>query len=364
MRLDIILAVLALVLAVPCWLTIRSESVEDFIDPNAIPMLFPGFSAAPVMFIEIARRRSEEQIEAQNLTAEQQFEGIAFQRRGDSWFLVRDGKLNGLKMDTALIERDVLEHVLDLRLDRDTLVPRENVDEEFRRANHLTVETGMTIICLGQPRAKNVRPPELAHLILGKTTKRGGAGAASIDGYYVCNPSHPREVVIYEPHSQRWNVSIRPSDWSDKLIHEFLMAEVDTFVISNALGQMGFKLNSAKRWEPIPEQFKAGDQPLDLKIVGRLKNQLVGELFNTFATVRAVEFLRGKVPQDAVGAEVIVEAVLKDGTAYTLHVARQRNADSNSSDAVASNHKFKFRVIDFDVASFRRQDPKDLFHPK
>ena len=55
MRVNIFLAILAVILAVPCWITIVDESVEDFVDPNAIPMLFPGFSRDLVSVIEIKR---------------------------------------------------------------------------------------------------------------------------------------------------------------------------------------------------------------------------------------------------------------------------------------------------------------------
>jgi hypothetical protein len=363
MRINIILAILAVALAVPCWITIDRESIEDFVDQNAVPLLFPGFSSDLVSVVEIRRRLSEDIIKAQNLPPERQFEAIVFQRTGNGWVLLNNVEFGGLAMDPAAIDRDVLDHIASLRLDKGTLVPEENVDDVFRTEQQLTEETGFVIRCLRGPTG-----PELAKLVLGKSTKRGGEGQEDVEGYYVCRPDRPRDVIVYEPKSGMWNLSLRPTDWADKRIHEFLLSEVESFYFSNALGSAGFrkKKGSAAHWIPIADQCKQGDKSLDLKSLGKVIQEgegSVSELVSRFTVVRAEEFERQKVTTDDIGNEVEVRATLKDGTEFVLRVGREIPG-KNGSAAVSSNHQFKFSIVSFHVDPFRRQDPKDLFRPK
>jgi hypothetical protein len=362
MRINIILAILAAVLVVPCWITI-SDDVEDFVDPNAVQLLFPGFSRELVSVIEIKRRKSQDVITAQNIPPEQQFESIVFQREGEGWSLLNDLNFSGLAIAPRLVDGDLLEHIASLTLDQDALVPAENVTDEFRKEQQLTEATGIIIRCLRGPQG-----PELATLILGKSTTGGGADLKDVDGYYVCRPDRPREVVIYEPKDRTWRVSLRPSDWADKKIHEFLLSEVESFYFLNALGSAGFKRKkgSADQWVPIADKCMQGSQKLDLSTLGEVIHKgerSVTELVNRFTSMTADEFKREKIAQDVNGNEVEVRATLKDGTEYVLRAGMETDMRA-SCLAISSNHRFQFYIADIYVGTFRRQDPKDLFRTK
>lgn len=361
MKINLILSILALILAIPCWVTITAEAVEDFVDSSDIPMMFPGFSADPVQIIEIRKRKDEDLIKAQNIPEDQQFDVMAFQRSADGWVLVTGAK-RGLKVDAALIESNILDHVLDLRLDPDGMVPEDQVTPEFRMSHELTPETGITIRCFGQPAQQGAQPPELAILVRGKTTKRSGGGRESISGYYVVNPNRPRDVVIYEPASEDWHLPLDESQWADKLVHEFLVGEVDTFYVKNALGSVGFKRSREGNWQPIAEQCKAAGKPIDLKKYKHVKKDDVNQLLEHFKKVEAESFARQKIPADAGGTEVHVRAILKDGQEFSMYVSGNRDQAAQNFDAVATNHDFKFQISGFSVGGYQKMDPADMFH--
>lgn len=350
MKTNIILTVIALGLAYPCWRTFDAERVEDFRNYEEIPLLFPGFSPSLVRFIQLERKKPEEQLA--NLPPDQHFDRLVFERIDTGWVLRNSAQFDGLELDPDLIDRDILDHISALRLDKETVVPEEQVDEQFRTENQLTKETGIFITCLRDPQTR------IVELILGKSTKQGKTGEA-IHGYYVRDANKSKEVVLYEPPNRYWDLKLRESDWAKKKIHQFLMSDVATFYLRNAMGSAGFKrkAGSEQTWEPIPEQCP--------KDVGAVRQGEVSNLVPHFLSVEAQSFKRVKIEADKAkdGVRVEVRATLRSGEEYVLWIGREVPGQPESF-AVSNVNRFQFGMANFHITPFRDQNPAKLFDPK
>lgn len=346
MKINLILLLLSVVLGVPCYLTLESEEI-DYRSRASIPYLFPGFVPENVSIIQIQRRKSEEEIKAQNLQGAQQFEMLAFERQAAGWQLANT-QHKGLPVDDAAIDRNILDHLKEIRIDQETLV-KQDATPEYQQENRLTPETGIVVQCKIGPQG-----PDVATLVLGKSTRQGDKEGA-LDAYLVSRPDRPREVVLYEPKTRRWQVSLRSSDWLDKRIHEFTMSNVESFYFKNAFGSAGFKKKpgSDATWIAIKEQCS-------VEKIDAVRQQEVTNLINRFTKVTAESYGRGKIEVDTVGAKIEVRVRLKTGEEYSVWI-KAKSHDSNTRMCVSSERSFLFAWGDIWVDAFGDKNPRDLF---
>lgn len=346
MKTNLILFLLSLILGVPCYFTLRSEDIEY---RQAVPYLFPGFVPDNVTMLQIQRRKPEDMIKAQKIEGAEQFDVLVFQRTPGGWQLAMPNHVHsGMPVDSKAIDRNILDHIKQIRIDSQTLV-KQDATPEYRKENELTPETGIIIQCKLGPEG-----PDVATLVLGKSTKKSDK-QEELDGFLVCRPDRPREVILYEPVSKRWDLSLRSSDWLDKSIHSFALSNVERFYYKNVFGSAGFKLKPGSQgtWIPIKEQcsIKKIDAPRQMEI----RNLLV-----QFLRVNAESYGRGKIDIDMVGAKIEVRVKLKTGEEIAVWVKAAAH-DAQHSMCVSSERKFLFAWSAFHVGAFENKDPKDLF---
>jgi hypothetical protein len=346
MKTNWILFVVGLVLSIPCYFTLQAEEMT-YRSRDSIPYLFPGFVPENVRVIQLQQRKSEEEIKAQNLQGTAQFEMLAFERSADGWLLANT-EYQGLPVRSAMIDRNILDHVKEIRIDAETLV-KQDATAEFLTSNQLTAETGIVVQCkLGR------QGPDVATLVLGRSTKQGDQPGA-LDAFLVSRPDRPREVVLYEPKGKRWGLSLRSSDWLDKRIHQFTMSNVESFYFRNAFGSAGFtkKPGSDATWVAIQKQCS-------VKKVDAIRQQEVTNLIDRFTKVTADSYGRGKIEVDTVGAKMEIRVKLKTGEEYSVWV-KAKSHNSNARMCVSSERKFLFAWGDIWVDAFGDKDPRDLF---
>jgi hypothetical protein len=346
MKTNWILFAVGLLLWIPCYFTLQSEEM-NYRARDSIPFLFPGFVPDNVRLIQLQQRKSEEEIKAQNLQGAAQFEMLAFERGADGWLLANT-EYQGLPVRSGMIDRNILDHLKQIRIDAGTLI-KQDATPEFLKLNQLTPETGIVVQCkLGR------QGPDVATLVLGKSTKQGDK-TGELDGFLVSRPDRPREVVLYEPKTKRWDISLRGTDWLDKRIHEFTMSNVESFYFRNAFGSAGFrkKPGSDATWVAIEKQCS-------LKKIDAIRQQEVTNLIDRFTTVTADSYGRGKIEVDTVGAKLEIRVKLKTGEEYSVWV-KAKSHNSNARMCVSSERKFLFAWGDIWVDAFGDKDPRDLF---
>ena len=349
MRLNLILAFLAVVLGVPCWLSYRVGNTDGFLDERA--KLFPGFSGDLVQALEISRKKTAAQIQSMNLPPDQQFERMIFIRTRDGWRVGSPPKFQGLQLDDEKINQEILDHLATIPNDVTDRVPEDRLTDEFRAQQFLTEETATIIKC---KRGTNPTDPLVASLFLGRSTRQGGVEQEDVNGYYVVRPDRLREVVLYEPPDGHvWFLPFEPTDWADREIHAFLLSEVDTFRFENAKGSAGFKRKGAG-WEAIPEYCPEG--------VGVPRAALINNLLDPLRKVTAASFYRQKILSDEQEADIEITVVLKSGEEFQLWV-KGDNPQNGERYAVSNRNSFRFGMTRQEVGQFE-QDPKDLFDDK
>ena len=346
MRTNLILLLLSALLGVPCYLTLQAEEI-DYRSRASIPLLFPGFVPGNVSIIQIHRRKSEEEIQAQSLQGNQQFEMLAFERQADGWMLANT-EYKGLPVESRAIDRDILDHIKEIRIDTETLL-KQDASAEYRQENLLTPETGIVVQCKIGPQG-----PDVATLVLGKSTSQEAKDGA-LEGYLVSRPDRPREVVLYEPRNRRWQLSLRSSDWLDKRIHEFTMSNVESFYYKNGFGSADFqkKPGSDATWIAVKDQCSVDK-------IEAVRQQEVTNLISRFTKVTAESYGRGKIDVDTVGAKIEVRVKLKTGEEYSVWI-KAKSHDSNTRMCVSSERNFLFAWGDIWVDAFGDKNPQDLF---
>jgi len=359
MKTNLILVLLSLLLGVPCYLTLRAEEM-DYRSRASIPYLFPGFVPSNVTIIQVHKRKSEEEIQAQSLEGPQQFEMLAFARQADGWVLANT-EYKGLPVQSSAIDRNILDHIKEIRIDKETLL-KQDASPEYRQENQLTPETGIVVQC-----KIGAQGPDVATLVRGKSTSEAGA-EGSLDGYLVSRPDRPREVVLYEPRNRRWQLSLRSSDWLNKRIHEFTMSNVESFYYKNAFGSAGFrkKPGSDATWIAVKDQCRKEWVEKGVPTQGpfgsidAVRQQEVTNLISRFTKVTAENYGRGKIDVDTVGAKIEVRVKLKTGEEYSVWV-KAKSHDTNTRMCVSSERAFLFAWGDIWVDAFGDKNPRDLF---
>ena len=104
MKTNWILFAVGLLLWIPCYFTLQSEEM-NYRARDSIPFLFPGFVPDNVRLIQLQKRKSEEEIQAQNLQGTEQFEMLAFERGADGWLLANT-EYQGLPVRSGTIDRN------------------------------------------------------------------------------------------------------------------------------------------------------------------------------------------------------------------------------------------------------------------
>ncbi len=346
MRSNLLLLLLALLLAVPTYFTLQSESTQ-YTRYDEFPRLFPGINPDNIGVVTLRKMKALPPGQSPAAT-EPEFEHVIFYRQADRWVLA-SGEMLGVPVRPGLVEKEILQHFSDMRRDQDTLVT-DAADEEFLRSRQLTADTG-TIVSL----QREAKAPILAELIKGKSAKD-----QNIPAYFVCAAPNTKEVILYEPNDRFWRLSMDVNDWIDPTVQEFLLADLQSFSLRNAKGQVGFRkvAGSEGTW--------VMDEAMSLPGVGAVRQSEVNNLVNHLSSIQAVGFLQQKEALDAAElrlqtgqSRIELQATLASGERIDLRIGKQI-PNRPEFYAVASHHDFVFAFPNWAAQTFA-VDPQDLF---
>ncbi len=307
MRLNIVLLVLAVILAIPVYLTLSGSgtAVQRIAE---IPRLFDGFSPDSLHSLAIRRPVPNS---APAAGSEPQFESLELRREVGGWVLSGENPLAGAPVRTLDVENNILDHLERIRRDDEVLVATEASDEVLERYG--LDEASATYV--------GARAPDgviVAELYVGKrpdTVREGDATTPAVQGRYVRRLGK-REIVLYE--TPEWNLSVRSEAWVDRTVHDVPLDSIASITIKNPKfqGAVGFRVKPGSdgvlEVTGLPDGFDAG----------AVRQVEVRSLFQRFARVIAKDFA-GRVDESkpavtGLDGSFVVKATLKDGSILDL----------------------------------------------
>jgi len=360
MRINVILLIVAVVLAIPTWFTLRSEAAP-VIEWEDFPRLFPGFNPDNVGIVTLGRRRPP----APGAQPSQQpvFDELVFFRTETGWQLGPHPLLGGLPIKDGMVESQILDHLEAIRLDQEGL-DTASADKEYLAQRHLIEDSALIITCRRDTQSKEA----LAELLKGTRSEELNKQPGAVQGYYVCRRDKPKEVVLYDP-STPWEPLLDANEWIRKVIYDVLMGDVASFRIKNEHGTVAFKKKkgSTATWvkdEAVKDQAAQN--------VGAPRQGEVTRLLEQFRKVTAEAFegptqnVEAKVGLEKVGlapgkSKYELHMTLKDGQERWLRIGSQL-PNQPTFYAVSSESDFVFTLRDY-VARALAVEPQDLFDP-
>ncbi len=231
---NVVLAVLAVVLAVPTTIQIFADA-ETFVDTGSIPTMFDGFSSDNVGLIALAMPAKEQpkpdpnQPNAQPKVAYDKIE----MRKVDKGWVVHSGTLANAPIAKERVETDVFQHLRLIRADRDALVqpnatPEQLAEFGLDEAHAFVVQcrdsTGQTVV---------------ADLLVGRDASQGQAGTDAVRGVFV-RKSDSTDVVLYE-FDKGWRRDVAQDGWLDKVLAKLEPDKIQRLTLkNNASGPVPF----------------------------------------------------------------------------------------------------------------------------
>lgn len=359
MRLNIILAILAAILAVPTVMTISAER-SSFTDFSDVPRLFEGFTPENVMVVEITKRKRDENGElVMGANDQPQVEGFRLQRTADGWAIGAGVPLAGVPVTSDArrgVEMQILDHLERIRRDEDALV-EESADDEQLAEFELSDDTGTLIRC------QDKNGVLVAELILGRSARDAKAGQQSLRGFFV-RRKDDRGVVLYE--QDAWYLPLDPKQWVERMVlPRDLAGRVVRARIKNSMGTAEFKKEGVQdtTWEAT--EAPAG--------VGPVRQAEVVDKVNRAARTSVTDFV-SPLPRDPAGQaaalaqfglaepEIVADLEADDGTVYTIAIGNKLTdkaeyyATLTGSNFIITINSYIRDALEFDIQS--------LFDPK
>ncbi|MCC6783464.1 MAG: DUF4340 domain-containing protein [Planctomycetes bacterium] len=350
---NLILLLVALVLAIPTGLTIWSER-GNFTDVTELARLFPGFTRANVRAIGIAVPvRDEKGTLVRDEKGEPKRVITQFVRTESDW-AIAEGPLAGAPVrDDRIFER-ILQHVEAIPRDSEALVLADGSPEQLARYG-LDAESATEIRCMdGSQRL-------IAELLIGKDASAGRVGKEVVRGFFV-RARDSADVVLYE--HEYWVIDPDPQAWLDRSPLRLPIDEVLRVHVKAPKGEVAFV--RASRETPDWSKELGPDD------VGAPRNSEVRALVQTIAAFNVHEYgarLPADGSLDAILAErgltapkIFAEAQLADGRKVRLHIGNQVPG-KNEYWVRCSSVEFLLTAGDWVVSSFDRSADR-YFDPK
>jgi hypothetical protein len=351
MKLNLILASLVVLLALPIWLTLRGERLS-FTDLEDLPRLFEGFNSERVAYLRLSRARKDvppPEAQPGQPAPELPRDELVIQRDGTERWVLRSGELAGVPVRTQRVEADLLDHLAKIRRDDKAVVKAEPSDADLKELE-LTKEDGLLV------QAFRADQTPVAELIVGKDAAEGKWGGDVVRGRYV-RAANSKSILVYEV--DFWNLALDRDQWIDTKVHELKEEQIVGFGYKNAKGAVSFKKDA-----PSDATWKADQAPEN---VGAVRQ---GEVTNLLSRVRFLSAQRFVSPLQGVKlAERGLEPpryeltiTLEGGAKHTVRIG-DKIGDKNEFYAVADSvPNFLLALGDWIVTPFDK-DPKDLFDP-
>lgn len=313
-RSNAVLAVAALALAVPTWLTMKGD-LESFVDMAQVPKMFEGFTADNVAAVALGKPKDPQPDVAPQPGADPnqkppvQYDQIQFQRTDKGFVLGQAmGEKFGAPVNPQMLELQVWKHLASIPADRETFVQENATEEQL-------VEYGLDPAHAFVVKAFNSQQQVIAELLVGKDTSIGAQGAETVRGVYV-RRGDGRDVAFYEvPY---WNRSVDAQQWLELSVAKIPADMVRRVEVKNQTGQAVFarKKGEASWACDVPPAGKAA-----------LRQVEVEGLVQRLGYVQAQDYVRAVangplgqygLDQPKVTLQVVYE---KDGKDVTVDIA-------------------------------------------
>lgn len=349
-----LLAVLAIALAIPTALILRSESA-NFTSLDRVPRLFDGFTVANMQGFVLGLPKGPAQPPANDPGGKPQVQYDMLQvARADKGWQLAAGDLAGAPVQVGRVENEVVKHLTDVRTGNDVLVVKDATDEQLA-AHDLSEDKAFVIKAVGQGSAT------LAELLVGKDASSGKT-TESVRGVFV-RTRDGRDIWLYEvPFLQR---SIDASQWLDRVVYQAKQEQVTRFTLRNPASN-GLELAFARR-DGSTASWTAETAPPE---TGALRQMEVENLVQRLLYVAAADLKRplqganlGELGLQPPQFEVSLTT--KDGeTEKVIRLQVGAKVDGKEEHyAASSESRFLLTLPAYLVAGLER-DPRELFDPK
>ena len=358
LRMNLVLAAIAVVLAIPTWWTLRHDRVT-FVDVDDVPLLFRGFTPEHVTTVTVSRAARDpngaavRDDQGQLVTDEIRLVRTDVDDRS-RWALGGEDPLAGVAVDGAKVQDRVLAHLAAIRRAGDALVEEGAAPDSLERYG-LDEASATRIRCFDP--SGNV----VADLFRGDDASRGRVGEDVVRGYFV-RAADSTDVLLYE--ESYWVIDVERAAWVEKRVLPFALDRAVEVTLKNPKGTMTVVCPDlqAERWEAR----RAPDG------VGPVRNTEVRALLQSLAGLRVEQFVEA-LPADPdlrrqLLAEhgldeprVTAEVVVDDGARFRLEVGG-KVAGQNTYWALAEGVPFLVWIGDWVLGPFER-NPRAFFDP-
>lgn len=226
-RSNIVLAVLAAVLAVPTVLHLRRDAAAHG-DHGALPLLFDGFTADTVAVITLAQPKKEQPTPEPANPQQPKFayDQLQFQRT-DKGFVLASGELAGAPVSKDRIENDVFAHLRAIRADRDLLVQSNATPEQLAQFGLDEAQAFVVRVT-----DASMPPNVIAELLVGRDAGQAQTGTDAVRGVFV-RKSDSSDVVLYE-FEKGWRRDVQQDLWLEKVLARVEPEKVRRLSLRNA----------------------------------------------------------------------------------------------------------------------------------
>ncbi|MCB9878376.1 MAG: DUF4340 domain-containing protein [Planctomycetes bacterium] len=232
-RRNLLLLIVALVLAVPTVLRLRAEA-DEFVDVGRIPLMFDGFTADNVARILLARPKAEQPEPPTGVDQTQPkhvaYDFLALQHDERGWSVApipgqAPGDLVGAPVSKALVESDLLQHLASIPDDEGALAQPDATDDQLK-------EFGLDDAHAYVIRATNAANTVVAELLVGRDSGVGQVGTEAVRGVFV-RKGGSRDVVLYE-WQKPWRRDVTADGWLDRTVFRLDPTKVRRLSLRNA----------------------------------------------------------------------------------------------------------------------------------
>jgi hypothetical protein len=231
---NVVLLVLALVLAVPTGLQLAADS-DTFVDVGRIPLMFQGFTSdnAGAVLLALPKAEQSEPTASQDPNqgpARIVYDELLLQLSDSTWRIGQipgqaAGRLVGAPVQKARIESDVFHHLRMIRSDPDTLVVSNATEEQLRKYG--LDEAHAYLIRVFDKKGTNM----LAELYVGDDSSVGVSGTEAVRGVFV-RQLGSNDVVLYE-WEKPWRRNLEVDGWLDRVLDRIEPSQVRMLSINN-----------------------------------------------------------------------------------------------------------------------------------
>lgn len=226
MKINLVLLLLAALLAVPTWLTVRAERAR-FTEIKDLPLLFDGFDQDAVAGFGIAKGWNDPGTDP---SQQRPIEELQFRRGAGGRWVLANTELMGAPVRTDKVVDEVLEHLGRIRRDEKAVHRAKATPEELKQFG-LTRDDGYLIV------AFDAQNRMLADLVVGKEVSGGQWEGDRVRGRFVRARAN-ESVLVYE--TDFFAPSVVATEWLDQRIYQADLSKT-----------VGFKLSNATSKEPV-----------------------------------------------------------------------------------------------------------------